>query len=491
MGEFGEKKALVIIGGGGSGLAAAVAAAEAGWQDIVVLEKRARSGGTSAMASGPFGAESPAQKRQGILASKDDLFQRALAWSHLRADALILRAFINKSGDTIRWLEEKGIFFYCVPHSPTDDPLTWHVSRGDGAEIMDVLARECLRLSVKIELQTGAKQFVKDNSGRLTGVLAEREGQSLTFPASAAIIATGGFAGNRELLRKYCPDFRENLRLSGAANEGEGLKMALEAGAATRGLGLLMSAGPVSGGFFELGEGADKVKLSLTFVSGEPAAIWVNQKGRRFVAETAVFNYYESINALLQQPGCQSFALLDSRMIESIARTGLSNVPAGYGYGPRQRSPLPGGLAEALRGLADRDFLKVSDSWEAVASWIGCPARPLKTTVEEYNADCGRGYDGPLGKPRQYLLPLEKAPFYAIRCGASMLNTMGGIRVDERMQVIDLTGEPIPGLFAAGVDTGGWTAETYCADLPGTAFGYALNSGRIAGEEAVRYLGIS
>ncbi len=65
---------------------------------------------------------------------------------------------------------------------------------------------------------------------------------------------------------------------------------------------------------------------------------------------------------------------------------------------------------------------------------------------------------------------------------------MGGLKINEQMEVLNQQDDPIPGLYAAGVDTGGWTCDTYCADLPGTAFGYALNSGRIAGESIARFL---
>ena len=106
---------LVVIGGGGAGLAAALAAAEKGVKKVIVLEKRGLTGGTSAMASGIFGAESPAQKRQSIIADKDDLYKRVIDWALKSVNPRIIRDFINKSGDTVRWLEEKGIFFYCVP----------------------------------------------------------------------------------------------------------------------------------------------------------------------------------------------------------------------------------------------------------------------------------------------------------------------------------------------------------------------------------------
>jgi fumarate reductase flavoprotein subunit len=106
---------LVIIGGGGAGLAAAVAAAEKGVTPIVVLEKRGSLGGNTARATGLFACESPVQARERIIADRDDLFKRSMQWSHLnRINPRIFRAFLNKSGDTIRWLEKKGLEFTVI-----------------------------------------------------------------------------------------------------------------------------------------------------------------------------------------------------------------------------------------------------------------------------------------------------------------------------------------------------------------------------------------
>jgi fumarate reductase flavoprotein subunit len=79
---------------------------------------------------------------------------------------------------------------------------------------------------------------------------------------------------------------------------------------------------------------------------------------------------------------------------------------------------------------------------------------------------------------------LYQPPYYAIRCEAHILDTLGGIRINERMEVLDRQDVPIRGLYAAGSATSGWQAEAYCSDLSGSAFGYAINSGRIAGENA-------
>ena len=85
-------------------------------------------------------------------------------------------------------------------------------------------------------------------------------------------------------------------------------------------------------------------------------------------------------------------------------------------------------------------------------------------------------------------MPLRNAPYYAIRGMPVFLDTMGGIKVNDKMEVLDNTNYPISGLYAAGVVVSGWEAETYCSDLSGSAFGFAVNSGRIAGENAVDFI---
>ncbi|MGD1119712.1 MAG: FAD-dependent oxidoreductase [Dehalococcoidales bacterium] len=481
---------LVIAGGGGAGLAAAAAAVENGVKNIAILEKRGVVGGTSAMASGIFAAESPAQKRQAILADKDVLYRRMLDWTHLSVNPRILRAYINKSADTIRWLEDKGLHFNCVPHSPIDNPLTWHVPKGNGAEITGALAQECKSSGVNIFLRTAISKLVRGPQGNITGVIARQGENDILFSAHAVVIATGGFAGDKELMKKLCPKYRDNMRLSGQPNMGEGIFSALEAGAAPDGLGMIMIGGPLAGGGppIKLGEGTDSIHIHVGFISGEPSAIWVNKEGKRFIDETASFNYYECINVVIRQPENTVFAVFDTALVRKVATTGLGNVPSGFEYGERQRGPLPPGLEEELQVRAEKGELKIADSWEPIADWFGVDRQTLRTTIDEYNSACDVGYDAVFGKDRAYLQPLRTPPYYGVKCGTTYLNTLGGIKINEHMEVIDTQGIPIRGLYASGVDTGGWTSDTYCAALPGTAFGYAINSGRIAGESAAAFI---
>jgi fumarate reductase flavoprotein subunit len=191
---------IVVIGGGGAGLAAALAAAERGTNSVIVLEKRGL-GGNSALAMGMFAAESPVQRRAMIDCRRDDCFKIAMSWAHWRINPRIMRAFIDKSGNTIQWLEEKGLEFDCFPFYPNQLPPTWHVLKGHGARLIKVLAGECKKLGVQLLTRTPVKKILTSAKGEITGVLAVTKGKEFIITTNSVIIATGGYGGNKEYLK--------------------------------------------------------------------------------------------------------------------------------------------------------------------------------------------------------------------------------------------------------------------------------------------------
>ena len=478
------KAELVIIGGGGAGLAAAVAAAEKG-AGVIVLEKRGL-GGNSALAWGIFAAESPVQKRAMIDCRKDDCFKTAMNYAHWKINPRIVRAFIDKSGDTIRWLEEKGLEFDCIPFYPNQVPITWHIPKGRGAALIEVLAQNCKDLGVKLLPRTPAKKILTGVKGNITGVMAETKGEEFRITTKSVIIATGGYGGNKKLLKKYCPDYLSNIECDGIHHAGDGLVMATEIGAATEGLGILQMAGPTLPDtmVLECGTPPNIVRFHFMSMALEPYAVWVNKKGERFIDETVGYYHYESSNAVVRQPDNVTYTIYDNKMIQTMTEQGLV-IAMGLPEGARGIK-LPG-LEREIKAQVDKGWVKISDSWDEIADWIGADTKVLKATIDEYNTACDQGHDPIFAKDRKYLLPLRTPPYYAIRCRACFLNTMGGIKINEHMEVLDKQDNPIPGLYAAGVDTGGWVSETYCCVLSGTAFGFAVNSGRIAGEKATKF----
>jgi len=451
---------LVIIGGGGAGLSAALTAAEMGATDIIVVEKRRSPGGNTALAGGLFACESPVQAREKIIADKDSLFKKAMDWAHWsRIDPAIIRVFLGKSGDTIRWLEEKGLEFNLVRLYPDQQPPVQHNPRGNGEKLVKVLVQNCRDLGVQILLQSSCKKIIRGKDGNVAGVLVLKGDAEIEIKTGCVIIATGGFAGNRELLKKYFPSYCDGLALSGLPLTGDGLFLAEEAGAAIEDFATMIKEGPR----------LDLHKWPLMIYERDPATLWVNKDGKRFTDETIGSHVFESVNMMLRQPDKVSYALFDA----TIRKTFEERMP---------------GLEKALGVEEGKGRVKLAASWEEMAHWIGAEPEVLKDTITRYNDFCRREYDADFAKEKKYLRPLETPPYYAIKGLAVMLDTIGGIRINERMEVLDRQNNPITGLYAAGVATSGWESETYCSDLSASAFGFAINSGRIAGENAVGHV---
>ena len=171
-------------------------------------------------------------------------------------------------------------------------------------------------------------------------------------------------------------------------------------------------------------------------------------------------------------------------MIKNGFYVGLSLCGEGWA---RQRAGNLIGLDSELRRLADTtDLVKIADSWDDIAEWIGAKPEVLKDTIHEYNVACKQGYDPDFLKDRRWLQTMNIPPYYALKATVGILHTCGGIKIDEHMQVIDKQGNPIPGLYAAGDETGGWEKVAPSFHISGV--GIALPGGRIAAENAVKYL---
>lgn len=494
------KAELVIIGGGGAGLAAALAAAENACESIIVLEKAGSATGSTGMAHDIFGAESPVQKRQGVDAPKDELFKVAMEWAHwTKINPRIVRAFIDKSGDTIGWLEKKGLSFELIQYFPNQVPLVRHSVKGHGNALMKTLRDNCQELGVKILTRTAGKKLLRDGKGRISGVVADSKKGELKITAKSVIITTGGYGNNKEMLKKYCPYYHDTITYDGPpSNTGDGIIMATEIGAATAGLGTLNLHGPFLRPRSDsqvmkmdaIGFDGGPIRITLWLLAWEPEMIWVNKYGRRFVDEGYQLAFFAFGNAVALQPDGIAYTLFDSETLRTIEKQGLIRPGAAShaNWLPvSAATPLPG-LEREVKKQADKGDMKISNSWNEIAKWMGAAPAVLKATIDEYNAACDDKHDGLFAKDRKYLLPLRTPPYYAIKGHLGLCDAYGGIKINEKMEALDTEDNPIPGLYAAGSTVGCWESESYCYRLTGHLVGFALNSGRIAGENAVKYL---
>jgi fumarate reductase flavoprotein subunit len=372
---------------------------------------------------------------------------------------------------------------------------------GQGAMLMKILRKNCADLGVTIRTHARGKQITRDDKGRIASVIATTRNGELTVDTKSVIIATGGYGNNKEMLKAHCQYYQETMTYDGVpSNTGDGVEIATEVGAATSGLGTLNLHGPfiarseIKAVKLEAkGHDGKELQVRLQELAWEPYVIWMNKHGRRFIDEAHSLAFFASGNAVAQQPDGIVYSIFDSDTVKMMEKQGL--VRSGI-FGIANHTlhgfvspavPLPG-LEKELHERSDPALMMISDSWEDIANWMGAEPKVLVKSIEEYNNACDRSHDNLFVKDTNYLRPVRTAPYYAIKGHASICDALGGIKINENMEALDTKDNPIPGLYAAGSTTGCWESESYCYRLTGHLLGFALNSGRIAGENAVKYL---
>jgi fumarate reductase flavoprotein subunit len=130
----------------------------------------------------------------------------------------------------------------------------------------------------------------------------------------------------------------------------------------------------------------------------------------------------------------------------------------------------------------------VVDSLEELCEKTGIKLDNLKKTIDEYNQACVKGKDAIFNKSPEYLRPVKQPRFYAGKLVPSAYGSLGGINVNYKLEVLDKNHEAIPGLYGAGTDANTICGDSYVYILPGTTMGFAVNSGRLAGESAAEYV---
>ena len=316
---------LVIVGGGACGLAAAAEASEKGL-DVIVLEKRSALGGNGMFAGGLLGAETHVQKRQMHDVRKDEVFQAAMSYTHWITNARILRRFIDRTPDTIQWLEDKGVPLYVDNYIPGQKLWTYHKPVGNQAAIlMKTLMNEIKDANVPIMTNTPVKEILRDENGVICGVRAEHLEQDVEYFGKNVMIATGGYSGNKEMLQKYFPYYDENMILWGLAHNGDGIRMVTEAGADNVGLGILQLSGPhvpdAMGIKVKTPNGDLFTKVSA--LAREPYMVWVNKHGKRFADEKVGLIGHEGINSVVMQKDQTIFTIFDDDTVDYMENHGL------------------------------------------------------------------------------------------------------------------------------------------------------------------------
>jgi len=472
---------VAVIGSGAAGLSAALTAAEGGAR-VMVFEKQRSLGGTANFIQGIFAVESGMQRKEYITYSRDEAFKAIMEYSHWRANPRLVRAIVNESAATISWLQDQGVEFTAITINMPNAPRTYHVLKGRGEPAMKALASRAKEKGVDIRPGVPAKRLIRQGE-RVVGLVVEEDGEERLVKANTAVISAGGYANNKDWIKRYTGfDLGENIIPVGNVDKmGDGIRMAWEAGASEEGLGLLEvnRVGPLGPEF--------AMACHLELAASQPD-LWVNARGERFCDESIGFYDTPVGNASARNREGYTFSLFDDSIKKLMLENGIErNVAIENMPGTR-----PVDLEKEMKAALERGSTEVfaADSVAGLASRLGMKGEVLEETVAEYNQFCAQRHDDLFAKDPRYLRPLQGPRFYAIRAHTVFLGTMGGIKINEKAEVIDKKERVIPGLYAAGFDAGGLYGDSYCMrDASGLSSAFAFNSGRLAGRNALQLIG--
>jgi fumarate reductase flavoprotein subunit len=471
---------IAVIGSGATGLAAALTAAEGGAR-VMVFEKQRSLGGTSNFFHGMFAVESDMQRERYITYSRDEAFKNIMEYSHWRANPRLVRAIVNESPSIINWLQKQGVIFTDATINMPGMPRTYHQVKGLGAAVV-----ACLVVKAKekgVDIRPGVPvQRIRKQGNKISGLIVDKDEEEVPVDAQAVIIASGGYANNREWIKKYAGfDLGVNIFPVGNTDKiGDGIRMAWEVGAAEEGMGVLhvLRIGPI--------HPAIESMSSAELPALQPD-LWVDPWGQRFCDEGLAFfdTSLGNINARFRTG--YTFSIFDDSILQRLSEKGM--VRSVHPDFPPGTWPVD--FARVFKHVLEQAAGEVfsAESIGELALKIGASTEGLTATVDEYNAFCQKGHDDLFAKNPQYLWPLRGPKFYAMKTHTAYLGTLGGIKVNHKLEVIDKKDLPIPGLYAGGMDIGGIYGDSYCMDSSsGLASSLAVISGRIAGRNALAYI---
>lgn len=318
-----ETRDLVIVGGGLGGLSAANAAVNKGCKALVI-EKLPFLGGAGIMPEGSLGINTKYQKAHGIKTTAQQVLDAALQFHHFRADPAVLRVLIEESTRTIDEIIDMGVELRGIRtmYPKEESLMCWHLFKGGTAEVIRRWIENIKARGGELLTNTRVTKLIMTD-GRVTGVEATtKSGDKLIIHAKKVIIATGGFAANKEMLAQYVFDSSalgmvEPIWLRSPVVDGrtgDGINMARLVGAGVAGMHAVAGNAPYLPDTPPINQfsGPDELKQGRCALA-QPW-LWVDHTGRRFFNESRGSVFVDVYNAITEVRGMQP-CLLGKRRV--------------------------------------------------------------------------------------------------------------------------------------------------------------------------------
>jgi 3-oxosteroid 1-dehydrogenase len=532
-----EQFDVVVVGTGAAGLTAAVVAAEAG-ATVGIFEKAGLVGGTTAWSGGQVWIpNNPHMADVGIADDRQRAIGYIMSLSRDMLDRDLVEAYVDAGPEMVSLLEAKTpVQFYAVSGMPDYHPEfpggspgggrtiecpifpfaelgDWaarvtpspyfanpHITmsetplgkaipdppgaaelarrlerdeRGCGQGLVGRLLRACLDRGIEPRTDHAARRLITVDGG-VRGVVFETGGGEVEVHARRGVVlASGGFEWDRDLCRAFLRGPMTHP-VSMETNTGDGLRMAMRAGAM---LSTMREAWWIPVASVPIEENP----MGRVLINGQrtlPHCIMVNRRGRRFTNEAANYNAFGG-----------------AFHVEDVSRFEYANLPCWLVFDQTYADEYGFRVASGIEGHGVPAWVPRGDTPSALAAQIGVDPAGIEEAIARWNAHCEDGHDPDFGRgdsafdrwwgdpylkgtPEATLGGLHRGPFYAVEIHSGCLGTKGGPQVDRHGRCVDLDGEPIPGLYAAGNAMGSPFGMTYGG--PGGTLGPAMVFGYLA-----------
>ncbi len=446
---------ILVVGAGGCGLAAAIAGHDAG-ASVAVIEKQDRPGGNSSLSTGSVpAAGSRFQREAGIDDDPDRMVRDLMGIARETDDLDLVRRLAGVSAETVEWLVDavgaRIALVTAYKHIGHSVPrLHAPVSRR-GQDLVDDLIAAVEARDVPIAVGNGAVALIVED-GEVRGAVVETGGARSEIRAGKTILSVNGFAGDPDLVRRFCPEIGGAEYFGARGSTGEAIRWGETIGADFANMAAYQGYAAVAYPHGSL----------LSWTTIEKGGFMVGDDGLRFGDESLGYSGYARV---VLGRGGDTFAIFDQAIFDVAA--GEEEFLELWRIGGLKRADTPEDLARSV-GLDPAAFAREFAAFGAAASGGG-PDR------------FGR---------RDFGLGRLAAPFYACRVVPGLFHTQGGLRVDGDGRVLRPGGAPIPNLFAGGGAAAGISGRSGALGYAsGNGLLSAIALGRLAALAAARELG--
>jgi fumarate reductase flavoprotein subunit len=399
---------VLVIGGGGAGLASAITAADNGAK-VVLIEKMPMLGGNTLIsATGITASDTKLHQEANRPFTKEEHFKKTMETGKNLPNEKLVKILVDNSASVYDYLVSLGMKFKLDPKD-----AFWIIPQEGhyGAQFVTALKTELeKKKNAEVRLDTKATELVVENGKVVGAKVLNKDGKEEVIKAKAVILATGGLNNAPDMIAQYNPKYKGvNTEMTTPGVTGEGIKMAVAAGAALKDMEMFQMRPLSANGYWYREAIVNEAGLG---------GILVNKDAKRFTDETK--GPWDLAADILKEKNSMGFAIYDTDVYNTAE--GKKMFEKGKGF--------------------------KADTIEDLAKQLGLDAATLKATVEEYNAKKDPFNRKTMGK-------ITVGPFYGVKTLPSSHYTMGGVAINENAQVLNKDGKAIEGLYAAGEVIGG------------------------------------